>query len=326
MLALFHFRSLLRWAFKRVDCAPTSRLIESASEHAHSQIVDGNLLSMPAQLLGAHMPTSGGLGNALRKGKEIGCTAVQVFTSSPQMWKSAPATAEKVADFKKAQEETGITEVVTHDSYLINLCAVDPAMRAKSIAGLTHELNRSSQYGIRYVVSHMGAHMGQGCEVGLQAIAESTKQVLNEAPNDVTLLMETTAGQGSALNSKFEELARLLELVKGHERLAVCLDTCHIYVAGYDIRDEASFAWTFSEFNRLIGFDRLKVVHCNDSKKGLGSHVDRHEHIGKGEIGLKAFELLVNDPRFERIPIILETPESDEMHAVNLKVLQDLRR
>lgn len=281
---------------------------------------------MAAQLLGAHMPTSGGLGNALRKGKEIGCTAVQVFTSSPQMWKSAPVTPEKVADFNKAKLETGITEVVTHDSYLINLCALDPAMREKSIAGLTHELHRSSQYGIRYVVSHMGAHMGQGCDPGLQVVAASVKQVLAESPDDVTLLMETTAGQGSSLNSRFEELARLLELANGHERLAVCLDTCHIFVAGYDIRDEESFARTFEEFNRLIGFDRLRVIHCNDSKKGLGSHVDRHAHIGKGEIGLKAFDLLVNDPRFEAIPILIETPEDELTHADNLKVLMDLRR
>ena len=280
---------------------------------------------MAAQLLGAHMPSSGGLGNALRKGREIGCTAVQVFTSSPQMWKSSPVTPEKVSDFKKAQEETGITEVVTHDSYLINLCAVDPAMREKSISGLTDELHRSAQYGIRYVVSHMGAHMGVGCEPGLQAVAESAKKVLENSPEGVTLLMETTAGQGSALNSKFEELARLLELMGGHERLAVCLDTCHIFVGGYDIRDEASYRRTFEEFNRLIGLDRLRVIHCNDSKKGLGSHVDRHAHIGKGEIGLKAFELLVNDPRFERIPILIETPEDDLKHADNLKVLMDLR-
>lgn len=280
---------------------------------------------MPAKLLGAHMPTSGGLGKALRKGKEIGCTAVQVFTSSPQMWKAAPVTPEKVADFRKAQQETGITEVVTHDSYLINLCAIDPAMREKSIQGLTQELHRSSQYGIRYVVSHMGSHVGQGCDLGLQAVAESAKIVLDQSPEDVMLLMETTAGQGSALNSRFEELARLLELLDGHAKVGVCLDTCHIFVAGYDIRDEESFQQTFAEFDRLIGFDRLKVVHCNDSKKGLGSHVDRHENIGEGEIGLKAFEMLVNDPRFERIPILIETPEESRTHAENLKVLLDLR-
>lgn len=281
---------------------------------------------MPAQLIGAHMPTSKGLGNAIREGKKIGCTAVQVFTSSPQTWHAPPITPDKVADFHKAQAETGITEVVTHDSYLINLSAPDPAMREKSILGLTNELNRSATYGIKYVVSHMGSHVGAGVESALEAVAESAKLVLDHSHEDVMLLMETTAGQGSALNSRFEELARLLELLKGHKRLGVCLDTCHIFVAGYDIRDEAPFTKTFSEFNRLIGFDRLKVVHCNDSKKGLGSKVDRHEHIGKGEIGPKAFELLVNDPRFDRIPILLETPESETMHAENVKVLQSMRR
>jgi deoxyribonuclease-4 len=272
------------------------------------------------------MPASKGLGSALREGKKIGCTAVQVFTSSPQMWKSAPVTPDKVADFKKAQAETGITEVVTHDSYLINLCALDPEIREKSASALAHELGRSGQYGIRYVVSHMGAHKGQEVDEALKIVAEATKRVLAESPDHVTLLMETTAGQGSSLNAKFEELARLLELVKGHPRLAVCLDTCHIFVAGYDIRTKATFTKTFEEFDRLVGFDRLKVVHCNDSKKGLGTRVDRHEHIGNGEVGIKAFELLVNDKRFTNIPIIVETPEAETMHAENVKTLMDLRR
>ncbi|MEA2552353.1 MAG: deoxyribonuclease [Fimbriimonadaceae bacterium] len=268
------------------------------------------------------MPTSGGLGNALRKGKEIGCTAVQVFTSSPQTWKTGPITQEKVDDFKKAQQETGIMEVVTHDSYLINLCAPDPAMRQKSIEGLTNELLRSHLYGIHYVVSHMGSHVGQDLEVALRAVAEAAEQVLDNSPDDVMLLMETTAGQGSALNARFEELAILIELLDGHPRVGVCLDTCHVFVAGYDIRDEESFQRTFHEFNRLIGFDRLKAVHCNDSKRGLGSKVDRHEHIGKGELGPKTFEMLLNDPRFEKIPIMIETADPDEMHEVNLKVLR----
>lgn len=281
---------------------------------------------MSAKFIGAHMPIKKGLGDALRKGKEIGCTAVQVFTSSPQTWHTPPITPDKVADFRKAQQETGITEVVTHDSYLINLCAPDPAMREKSILGLTNELNRSATYGIRYVVSHMGAHVGQGVDQALQSVAEATKMVLDHSVEEVTLLMETTAGQGSSLNSRFEEIAKLLELMKGNKRLGVCLDTCHIFVAGYDIRSAATFKKTFEEFNRLIGFDRLKCVHCNDSKKGLGSKVDRHEHVGKGEIGLKAFEMLVNDPRFDRIPIIVETPEGDTMHAENVRVLQSLRK
>lgn len=279
---------------------------------------------MPARFLGAHMPTSKGLGNALREGKKIGCTAVQVFTSSPQMWKSAPVTDEKVADFKKAQEETGITQVITHDSYLINLCGTDPAMREKSIQGLIHELHRSALYGIRYVVSHMGAHMGMGADCGITAIAEATHRVIEESPNEVTILMETTAGQGSSMNANFEELARLIELADGHDRLAVCLDTCHIFAAGYDIRTEEGFAKTFEAFDHLIGFDKLKVVHCNDSKKPLGSRVDRHEHLGRGEIGPKAFELLMNDPRLEEIPIIVETPESETKHAENIAFLKSL--
>ncbi len=280
---------------------------------------------MPAQFLGAHMPIKKGLGNALREGAKIGCTAVQVFTSSPQTWHSAPITPDKVADFKKAQTETGITQFVTHDSYLINLSAPDRELREKSILGLTNELNRSATYGIKYVVSHIGAHVGTGVDAALRVAAESMKLVLDHSHEDVMLLLETTAGQGSALNSKFEELAALLDWVQGHKRVGVCLDTCHIFVAGYDIRTPETFDRTFEEFNRLIGFDRLKAVHANDSKKGLGSKVDRHEHIGKGEIGAKAFELLVNDPRFDQIPIIVETPESETMHAENVRALQDLR-
>lgn len=279
---------------------------------------------MPAQLLGAHMPAKGGIHNAIRDGKAIGCTAVQVFTSSPQMWKSSPVTPEKVAEFKKAVADTGIDPmaVVSHDSYLINLCAPDLELREKSVNGLKDEIFRCSLYGIPFVVSHMGAEKGQGEEEALRIVAENAVRILDETPGNVTLLMETTAGQGSALNYKFDHLARILELAGGPARLGVCLDTCHIFVAGYDIRDDASYAKSFEEFGRLVGFDRLKAIHCNDSKNPLGKRVDRHEHIGKGEIGPRAFELLVNDPRFERTPILLETPESETMHAVNLATLR----
>ncbi len=278
---------------------------------------------MPAQLLGAHMPTSGGLGNAVRKGKEIGCTAVQVFTSSPQQWKSKEITHPMIEDFKAAQKETGIDCVVSHDSYLINLCAPDMDMREKSRNGLLSELNRCDQYGIRWTVSHMGAHMGQGEEEGLKAVAASVKVLLKDAPKDVMLLMETTAGQGSSLNYKFEHLAFLLDSI-GSDRVGVCLDTCHIFVAGYDIRTPEAYEATFSEFEKVVGMKSLKAIHCNDSKKPLGSRVDRHEAIGKGEIGEEAFRLLVNDPRFFSIPILLETPEAETMHAVNLKHLWEL--
>lgn len=273
---------------------------------------------MPARFIGAHMSTKGGLGNALRRGKEIGCTAVQVFTSSPQQWYAKPVTPEMVADYRKAREETGITQVVSHDSYLINLCSPDEMLAQKSLESLKNEILRSSLYGIPYVVSHMGGHKGQGEAIGLTKVAEATEEILAETPEDVTLLMETTAGQGTDLNGRFEHLAMVLELTNGHQRLGVCVDTCHIFVAGYDIRTPETWEKTWAEFERLVGFDRLKVVHCNDSKRELGSHVDRHEHLGQGMLGEEPFKMLVNDDRFENIPITIETHDPDTMHAVNV--------
>jgi len=185
---------------------------------------------------------------------------------------------------------------------------------------------RCAVYGIGYVVSHMGATRGQDTDESLKVVASATKRLLEETPKEVMLLMETTAGQGSALNSNFEELAWLINALKGNKRLGVCLDTCHIFVAGYDIRTPKTYRATFEDFGKVVGFDRLKAIHCNDSKKGLGTRVDRHDHIGDGEIGLEAFRLLVNDPRFEQTPILLETNEAETMHEVNLKRLMALRK
>lgn len=278
---------------------------------------------MPAKLLGAHMPIKNGVGNALRLGKEIGCTAVQIFTSSPQTWYAKPVTPEMVADFKQAMAETGITQVVSHDSYLVNLSAAEESMAAKSYHGLRSEILRCALYGVPYVVSHMGSAKTLSPVEALLKVAEATNQLLDDTPAEVTLCMETTAGQGSALNSKFEELAMILEECKGNPRLCICLDTCHVFVAGYDIRTPEGWEKTFAEFDRLIGIDRLKVIHCNDSKRELGSKIDRHEDIGKGMLGIEAFRCLVNDPRFENVPILLET--EPEMHEENLNTLRGLR-
>lgn len=280
---------------------------------------------MPATLIGAHMPTSGGLHKAVERGKEIGCTAVQVFTSSPQMWHSKDITEDQVEKLDKALTETGIghPHIVSHDSYLINLCAPNPETQEKSIKALTRELTRCGQLGIPYVVSHMGAHMKQGEEEGLKIVAEKTVEILKETPEDVTLLMETTAGQGSSLNYKFEHLATLFDLTKAPKNLAVCLDTCHIFAAGYDIRTKETYEATFEEFERLVGCDRIKVIHCNDSKKEFASKKDRHEHLGEGEIGPEAFQCLVNDNRWTNTPILVETPDADEMHKVNVQRLWD---
>ena len=277
---------------------------------------------MPAKLVGAHMPTGKGLWDAVRRGKGIGCTAVQVFTSSPQMWKAKDPTEETVEKLAEALKETGIgRHIVSHDSYLINLAAPDEELREKSVRGLVGEMRRCAMLRIPYVVSHMGAHVGQGEETGLKRVAEATKRILKETADEVTLLMETTAGQGTCLNWRFEHLAKILDLVKGHKRLAVCLDTCHVFAAGYDLRTKVAYQQTMGEFDRLVGLSRIRAVHCNDSKNPLGSRKDRHEHLGEGEIGPVGFQCLVRDKRFEHTPILVETPEAETMHAKNVAKL-----
>jgi deoxyribonuclease IV len=281
---------------------------------------------MSATLLGAHMPIKDGLGAAIREGERIGCTAVQVFTKSPQMWKSKPITEDMVQDFRTACEETGISSVVVHDSYLINMASGDPELREKSVAGLTEEMNRCAQYGIRFCNSHMGAHVGQGEDVGIQLLVEGAKRVLAESDPSVFLLMETTAATGSSLGGTFEQLRRVLDGLQGDARVGVCVDTCHIFAAGYDIRDAETFAETFARFDSVVGFDRLMAVHCNDSLGAFGSKKDRHASVGEGEIGVEAFRLLVNDERFARIPILLETPIENEGHARDLAKLKSYIR
>lgn len=278
---------------------------------------------MPARLIGAHIPIKGGLGQAVRSGHAIGCTAIQVFTSSPRQWYSAPVSDEQVADFRRAREETGIVDVVSHDSYLINLCAPTPEIAEKSFASLCGEIERCARYGIDRVVSHMASYKDQDRGETLVRLAERIVALLDQTPDSVELLMETTAGQGSSVNSRFEEIAMILELTKGPSRLAVCLDTCHVFAAGYDIRTQEGYEATFAEFDRLVGLRRLRAIHCNDSMKPFASRVDRHADIGEGEIGEAAFRLLVNDPRFENTPILLETEA--ENHQMNLDRLKSFR-
>jgi len=276
---------------------------------------------MGAKLLGGHMPTAGGLPTGIQRGEAIGATAIQVFTTSPRQWKARPLTDEVLAAWFAERAKSHIQAFVSHDSYLVNLSAGEEEQRQKSIDFLVGELTRCHQLEIPYVVSHMGD--GKDIEAGLKVVAENALVVLDQTPDDVTLLMETTAGQGSDLNYRFEQLARVIEHAKDPARLAVCLDTCHIFAAGYDIRTEEGYEAVFAEFDRLIGTDRIKVIHCNDSKKDLGTRVDRHNHLGEGFIGETAFKCLVNDPRFENTLIVVETPEAETMHGVNVQRLRD---
>jgi deoxyribonuclease-4 len=278
-----------------------------------------------APLLGAHMPTAGGVQNSITSGKEIGCDAVQLFTSSPRQWRSGELKQETVDAFRDAVKLNEIAITVAHDSYLINLAAPEGEIRDKSRIAFRDELERAERLGISYLVTHMGAHLGEGIDVGLARLSESINWLHSELSGyHVRVALETTAGQGTTLGASFDQFPTIFNEVKDPDRLVVCMDTCHVFVAGYDIRTRETYDATLSELEANIGKNKLKVVHANDSQKGLGSKADRHAHIGEGEIGIDAFRFLVNDPRFHGTPIILETPESETMHAVNLKRLRDL--
>jgi len=282
--------------------------------------------SLIRPLLGAHMPTAGGHHNAITDGIAIGCQAVQIFTASPRQWRS-PSIAPEISDmFKQVVTEGGITKTIAHDSYLINLAA-EPGgeVLAKSRVAFRGEIERADALGVDFLVSHPGAHGGAGEDVGIARLIESLDLIHAEtAGAKVRVAIETTAGQGTYLGGTFEQIARILNGVKDPERLVVCLDTCHIFAAGYDIRTPAAYEATMQQFQEIIGFAKLQVIHANDSLKAFGSHADRHAHIGDGEIGPEAFRLLVNDPRLAGLPIIVETPDGETMHEVNIRRLREL--
>ena len=281
--------------------------------------------------LGAHMSVAGGCHNALLRGKELGCTAVQLFSKNANQWNSKPIEPESAALFKSTREECGYepTDLMVHDSYLINLATPDDVLWEKSLAAFGHELDRCETLGIPWLVTHAGAHMGSGEEAGLERIASGLERVLSERPEQgVTVLLETTAGQGTCLCYCFEHIASVIELVseQNRPRVGVCWDTCHLYAAGIDFTDEDKYERMVASFDRIVGLDRLKAIHMNDSKKGIGSRVDRHDHIGKGTLGLEPFRFIMNDSRLMTLPKVLETPKDPEPQADldNLATLKSL--
>jgi deoxyribonuclease IV len=276
-------------------------------------------------LLGAHMSIAGGVFNALLDGEKVGCTTIQIFTKSSNQWRAKELGDDEVARYHAEQKRTGISPVIAHDSYLINLCSPDDALLHKSRDAFLIEMARCEKLKIPYLVTHPGGHMGQGEEEGMKKIAASLDWLHENAPDfKVKVALETTAGQGTGLGYRFEQLAHMIELCAHPERVMVCLDTCHIFAAGYDISTLGSYEKTFSEFDRIIGLKRLAAIHLNDSKKGLGSRVDRHEHIGKGTIGEKPFGFIMKDKRLEKIPKLLETSKENDMDIVNLGILRKL--
>ena len=258
------------------------------------------------------MSIAGGLPRAVDRAQASRCDALQIFTKSVGQWRARPLPSEEVVAFRERLRESGIRPVVAHNSYLINLAAADPALRARSLAALGEEIDRAEILELDGLVMHPGSYTTGTEDAGLKLIAEGLSALLRVRRRGRTMiLLEHTAGQGTNLGHRFEQIGRILDLMKRPPRVGVCLDTCHLLTSGYDICSEEGYEATFREFDRLIGFDRLKVFHLNDSRKPCGSRVDRHEHIGKGCIGLAPFRRLVNDPRFESLPMLLETPKLD---------------
>lgn len=279
-------------------------------------------------LLGAHFSIAGGLHRALFEAQKYGCNALQIFTKNAHTWKERALTPAEIELFEQTRTETGITAIASHTSYLINLATGDKKKHAMSCNALKQELVRSSMLDIPFVVLHPGSHMGCGEGEGIGRIADNINQTLAQVPDLKTqLLLETTAGQGSSLGHTFEQLALIMDGIENKAALGFCLDTSHIFAAGYDIRTPAAYQKTIKAFDSATGLEHLYLIHLNDSKKQLGSGVDRHEHIGQGHIGLEAFELIMNDQRLMHIPKIIETPKQQngkDYDQINLTILKDL--
>lgn len=278
-------------------------------------------------LLGAHMSVAGGLHFAFDHLRKVHGEALQIFTRNQRQWRAVPITPAEAKAFHDAWEAAGRPPVASHTSYLINLASPKPEVAAKSVQALTDELERCAALGIPYVIMHPGAHLGAGVEAGIALVARHLDAALAAAKTKkVAVLLENTAGQGTTLGASFAELAGIIAASRHPARLGVCFDTCHAFAAGHDLRTPAAYGRTFTEFERLIGLNRLKFFHLNDAIKGLGSHLDRHTHIGQGQLGLDAFRLLLNDPRFSDHPMVLETPKDEALteDIENLRVLRGL--
>lgn len=276
-------------------------------------------------LIGSHMSIAGGTANAFARGEEAGCAVMQIFVKNNNRWRGKPLEDEDVEAFWSERTRTGIWPVFAHNTYLVNLASDDPATRERSVACTVDELERCQRLGLPWLVIHPGAHTGSGVEQGIERMAAALVRVYEKTPDvETMILLETTAGQGTTLGRSAEELARMLDAVDAPERTAVCLDTCHVFAAGYELRDPDGYAGSIEAFEETIGLNRIKAIHVNDSKKPLGSFRDRHEHIGAGEIGVSGFRNLMRDDRFAGVPKVLETEKSDGADLRNLSLLREL--
>ena len=270
-------------------------------------------------LLGAHMSIEGGLYKAIERGAEIGCTAIQIFTASNRQWRTKIILPEEIQRFKAVQEKLGI-EVISHCSYLINIGSPTSSIEEKSVNALRQELQRCNALGIQYAVLHPGSRLDSSEDDCIERIAKNVDIALDESNGSTMILLETMAGQGTTIGNTFEQLEKIRSLTKNKELIGICLDTCHIFASGYRFTTDAEYKETMKQIDSIIGIKTIKVIHINDSKKDCGEHVDRHEHIGEGKIGIEAFKNIMNDAEFTHVPKILETPKltlHDDLENLN---------
>lgn len=281
------------------------------------------------RLLGIHCSTAGGVAMGVVRGAQLGCTAIQLFTKNNNRWLAPAVGLQEVDAFRAALEGSSVRMVMAHAGYLINLATTDPTLTERSMESMRLELHNAEALGIPLVVIHPGAHRGDGEAIAIRRIAERMNILLEEtAGYRTTLLIEGTAGQGTSIGHRFEHLRDLLEGVRYGDRVGICLDTAHLFAAGYDFRTPETYARLWEAFDRIVGRTWLKALHLNDSRRPLGSRVDRHEHIGKGKIGCPGFRLILKDPRLRAIPMVLETPKgkTDALDRKNLDTLQRLMK
>lgn len=276
------------------------------------------------------MSIAGGVAQALRRGREVGCDVIQLFTKNANQWRVKPLDPSAIEAFHRARVETGIDPIAAHDSYLINLASPDEGLYNRSLEALWEEMQRAEALGIPYLVVHPGSHRGSGEEEGLYRIARGINLLHYRGPDmQIQILLETTAGQGATLGYRFEHFARVIEMVEEDAKVGICLDTCHCFAAGYDISTVEGYAATIGALDRVIGLGRLKLIHLNDSKGAAGTRKDRHEHIGQGYLGMESFRLFLQDNRLADLPFILETPKGknpagEDWDCVNLRLLRGL--
>lgn len=276
-------------------------------------------------MLGAHVSISGSVALSVDRAKSLGCTTFQIFTRNPRGWISKKLKSEEVEEFVRKKREAGYEIVVAHMPYLPNIASPEPLSWRRSVKSLTEELQRCEALGLSFLVCHIGSHMGRGLEKGIAQVARAVNEVLAKVESSCMILLENMAGQKNSVGSYFPQIRSILDKIGDENRVGVCLDTCHLYAAGYDVSSEEGVERTIREFDESVGLKRLKVLHLNDSRGKLGSHLDRHEHIGRGYIGEKGFRSIVNHKDLRNLPMILETPQDEYGgYEVDLETLRRL--